>query len=223
MALTLLLGSALLAGNLWASENWGPGKRGPIGVTANFGLGRLSDGGTKSTEVDPIRIGAGASYAHPISEMFYIGGFAELRLSFTNLRYGVLSGSDVFEDTGNPGFGFALGPYFRLGLWGANKKGGLAFAPYFALQSLRGAKTDKHKSGGLNWELKTDGILAVGVGARVDVFITDFIGINLGFEVLDSKLKVTPTASRGNRRVSATKITKPLFGPAFYSGVTLSF
>ena len=219
MALFLLLASA--AGNIWAQNDWGPGNRGPIGVTANFGLGRLAgEGKSKGTEikdlrVDPIRLGFGASYAHPISEMFALGGFAELRLSFTRLRYNIKGGKKGFDDAGAPGFGFAVGPYFRLALWGADKKGGLAFAPYFALQSLRAAKTDKHDfgDGSGKQELKHEGILAAGAGVRVDVFINKLIGINLGLELLGSqfkfKIKDTPEW--------------PLFGAVAYAGVTLSF
>ena len=216
MALFLSLAGA--AGNIWAQNDWGPGGRGPIGVTANFGLGRLAgEGKSKGTEikdlrVDPIRLGFGGSYAHPLSEMFALGGFAELRLSFTRLRYNFKGDSykKEFDDAGAPGFGFAVGPYFRLALWG--EKGGLAFAPYFALQSLRASKIDKHdfSGGGSKSELKHEGILAAGAGLRVDVFINKLIGINLGLELLGSQLKIN-------------KAEWPLFGPVAYAGVTLSF
>ena len=218
MALFLLL--AVFAGNIWAQNDWGPGNRGPIGVTANFGLGRLTgEGKSKGNEikdlrVDPIRLGVGASYAHPLSEMFALGGFAELRLSFTRLRYNLKGAKKEFDDAGAPGFGFAVGPYFRLALWG--EKGGLAFAPYFALQSLRAAKTDKHdfSGGGSKTELKHEGILAAGAGLRVDVFINKLIGINLGLELLGSQFKI---------KDSNATLEWPLFGAVAYAGVTLSF
>ena len=222
MALFLLLASA--AGNIWAQNDWGPGGRGPIGVTANFGLGRLTGEGKskgqeiKDLRVDPIRLGLGASYAHPLSEMFAIGGFAEMRLSFTRLRYNIKAPGNKkeFDDAGAPGFGFTVGPYFRLALWG--EKGGLAFAPYFALQSLRGAKTDKHdfSGGGSKTKLEHEGILAVGAGVRVDVFINKLIGINLGLELLGSQFKIKAKGSKDTPEW-------PLFGAVAYAGVTLSF
>ena len=219
MALFLFLGSAVFAGNIWAA-----GGRGPISVTANFGLGRLAgEGKSEGTEikdlrVDPIRLGLGASYAHPLSEMFAIGGFAEMRLSFTRLRYSYEGAKKGLDDAGAVGFGFAAGPYFRLALWGKEKKGGLAFAPYFALQSLRGAKTDKHDffDDGDKSEPETKGILAVGAGLRVDVFINKLIGINLGLELLGSQFKIKAKGSK-------TTLEWPLFGPVAYAGVTLSF
>ena len=220
MALFLLLASA--AGNIWAAD-WGPAGRGPIGVTANFGLGRLTGEGKskgqeiKDLRVDPIRLGVGASYAHPLSEMFALGGFAEMRLSFTRLRYNFKQPGfkKEFDDAGSVGFGFAVGPYFRLALWGADKKGGLAFAPYFALQSLRGAKTDKHSfRGGSKSELKHEAILAAGGGLRVDVFINKLIGINLGLELLGSQFQL---------KFGNTNYEWPLFGAVAYAGVTLSF
>ena len=217
MALFLLL--AVFAGKIWAA-----GGRGPIGVSANFGLGRLiGEGKSKGTEikdlrVDPIRLGLGASYAHPLSEMFAIGGFAEMRLSFTRLRYSYKGAKKGLDDAGAVGFGFAVGPYFRLALWGADKKGGLAFAPYFALQSLRGAKTDKHdfRGSGSKTELEHEAILAAGAGVRVDVFINKLIGINLGLELLGSQFKIKAKGSK-------TTLEWPLFGPVAYAGVTLSF
>ena len=226
MALSLLLGSALLAGNLWAADtdkgffgNWGFGGRGPIGVTANFGAGSLTGkgdlrvGGQKlgDTEykVTPIRFGVGASYAHPLSEMFLIGGFAELRLSITSstLKLGTLF---EFKDSSVLGLGGAVGPYFRFALWGKEKKGGLAFAPYFVLQFLAKAQ----ESAGY----KDQGLLAFGGGLRADVFINKLIGINLGFEVLGSSLDVKWRTSLG-----VASVVVPVVGAAFYGGVTLSF
>ena len=209
-------------GQYLGPERLGPGGRGPIGVTANFGLGRLAGEGKskdleiKDLRVDPIRLGLGASYAHPLSEMFALGGFAELRLSFTRLRYNFKGDSykKEFDDAGAPGFGFAVGPYFRLALWG--EKGGLAFAPYFALQSLRGAKTDKHDFGNGKQEIEHEGILAAGAGVRVDVFINKLIGINLGLELLGSQFKLKFKGSKDTSEY-------PLFGPVAYAGVTLSF
>ena len=61
MALFLLLGSAVFAGNIWAAD-WGPAGRGPIGVTANFGLGRLS-GARASLKVLKSKICAWTQYA----------------------------------------------------------------------------------------------------------------------------------------------------------------
>ena len=145
----------------------------------------------KDLRVGPIRLGVGASYAHPLSEMFALGGFAEMRLSFTRLRYNIKAPGykKGFDDAGAVGFGFAVGPYFRLGLWGADKKGGLAFAPYFALQSLRGAKTDKHdfSGSGSKTELKHESILSAGGGLHVDLFINKLVGINLGLELLGAR------------------------------------
>ena len=79
MALTLLLGSALLAGNLWAQNS-----RGPIGITINFGGGSLTGegeinlntapgssstkiGDIKDVKADIVKLGLGFSYAHPVS------------------------------------------------------------------------------------------------------------------------------------------------------------
>ena len=95
MVFAFVLGSVLFAGNfnLWAQkvrDILSQDKLASIGVTANLGLGRLADiDGAKSVEVDPIRLGV--SYVHPLNEMFSVGGFAELRLSFTRLRYSLKS------------------------------------------------------------------------------------------------------------------------------------
>ena len=87
MALTLFLGSTFLAGNLWSQNS-----RGPIGITINFGGGSLTGEGEisisgrnvttiklKDGKDDVLKFGLGFSYAHPVSQMFSIGGFAEFR------------------------------------------------------------------------------------------------------------------------------------------------
>ena len=71
-----------------------------------------------------------------------------------------------------PGFGVAVGPYFRLGLWGANKQGGLGLAPYFTLNLLRLGKVD---TVGI-FKFNTEVVAGIGGGARVDIFSIAFLG-----------------------------------------------
>lgn len=220
-AFAFFLVSFPLAGDLSAQKT-DKGKRGPIGITANFGVGHfegkseVQSNSKKITELkaglDPIRFGLGASYAHPLSEKFSLGGFAELRFSFSRFALGQKNVSSKFVKTDALGFGFALGPYFRLGLWGKDKKGGLGLSPYFVFHFLRGKKEQDFA----NDQWITQAILAFGGGARVDIFINKLIGINLGFELLGSQME----SANKNTEFSA-KV--PQFGLMLYGGTTFSF
>ena len=72
------------------------------------------------------------------------------------------------------GFGFAIGPYLRLALWGKGKQGGFGLAPYFALQSLKGGGSSYM----IIWLLQneTGGMFAVGL--LVNVLLNKLFVIN---------------------------------------------
>ena len=220
----ILLGILLVGSmaNLWA-QTADKNQRGPIGITANFGVGHFDGEGEvqhnskkvtalKDVVLHPIRIGLGVSYAHPLGKMLSLGGFVEFHLSFSSLSLGQQNVKITFKNTGIPGFGFAVGPYFRLGLWGKDKKGGLGLSPYFVFDFLRGKKEQDFA----NAQWTTQAILAFGGGARVDVFINQLIGINLGFELLGSQIESANNSARLNAKV-------PLFGLMLYGGLTFSF
>ena len=115
------------------------------------------------------------------------------------------------DETGIFGWGFAVGPYFRLSCLGADKKSGLGFSPYFTLNALLPETEDK--AGNIKVPTKT--VLAVGGGLRTDIFINELFGLNLGFELLGGKVDLNGK--------DEWKTAVPLFGVVFYGGVTLSF
>ena len=239
MALFILLGSAVFAGNIWAQGSRTPTKaetrgqppqkpkictfsgRGPIAITANFGGGNLegeteislaASKSNKDAKIGLAKLGLGLAYTQPVNPVLGIGGFAEARLLLNNYKLKVSgSASGAVDETGIFGWGFAVGPYFRLSRLGADKKSGLGFSPYFTLNALRPETEDK--AGEI--KVPTKAILALGGGLRADIFINELFGLNLGFELLGGKVDLNGK--------DEWKTAVPLFGAVFYGGVTLSF
>ncbi|WGK68505.1 hypothetical protein P0082_08435 [Candidatus Haliotispira prima] len=213
--------------NLTAQESEKKSGRGPISIFINGGLGGLSGSGevtASGTKVGDVtdaklgitKIGLGASYSHPVNEMLSIGALLELRLLINKIEGKVQNGSFTinFSDGQVLGFGVSFGPYFRLGLWGTDKQGGLGLAPYIAINSLRGEIKGKNAS--LSLEYTEEALLNIGGGLLLDIFFTNMFGIHLGLELEGTTAKVTD--DQGVWTAEA-----PLFGAIFYGGVSVSF
>ncbi|MEM9424586.1 MAG: hypothetical protein AAF975_07355 [Spirochaetota bacterium] len=222
----------LFACVLFVSGGLAAQERGPISVFINggggalIGTGSIQSSGIKTGEIkdgkmESIKIGLGASYAHPINPLLGIGVFGELRVWINRLAGKASStGGSTFaiytDDKDALGFGVSFGPYFRLGLWGTDKKGGIGLAPYLTINLMRRNVVSNTPLTALNHEQKS--LLGIGGGLFVDIFITKMFGVNLGLELQGSKLKLESTSAGFNWNGDV-----PFFGAIFYGGITVSF
>ncbi len=213
-----------LSGVLWAKQPL------VIGGTVNAGYTGFSGSWTSKTngvldfEWDdvtglsvPINVLVHGAYG--LNDWFSVGGV---------LGFGV----GVDSDLGTPKYtvngtatvplvesvvgGFRIGPYFRFGLWGKDKGGGIAVAALFMIDSFREPQRYSFYTGSGYLYLQQKGVSVAGLALMSDIFINRYFGVNVG-------LVFSGLTSDGNfERVAGNKLELRAGGVGFLLGASFS-